>query len=130
MEEIKFTIPLTPRSKKNSSQIIINQRTKRPMLIPSKVYRQYEKDAKPFIPELGIDYPVNIKYLCYMPTLRKCDGLNLYEALDDILVKYGAIKDDDFTIVVGHDGSRVRHDKENARTEVTITQMKDEVNHD
>ena len=42
---LNFTIPLKPVTKKNSSQIITNKATGRPMVIPSKAYRQYEQDA-------------------------------------------------------------------------------------
>ena len=37
-----------------------------------------------------------------------------------MLVKYGVIEDDNSRIIVSMDGSRVRYDKENPRTEVTI----------
>lgn len=56
----------------------------------------------------------------YMPTRRIVDLTNLEEAIDDILVKYGVLKDDNSRILVSHDGSRVLYDKNNPRTEVTI----------
>ena len=56
-----------------------------------------------------------------MGTRRKVDLVNLLEALDDILVHYGVLEDDNCGIIVSHDGSRVHYDKENPRTEVTIT---------
>ena len=55
-----------------------------------------------------------------MPTRRIVDLTNLEEAIDDILVKYGVLKDDNSRILVSHDGSRVLYDKDNPRTEVTI----------
>lgn len=126
--EIKFTIPLVPVTKKNSQRIIYNPRTKRNMIIPSSAYKQYEKDAIMFLKGViaePIDYPINIKELFYMPTRRLVDKLNLQEAIDDIMVKAGVIKDDNSRIVAGHDGSRVKYDKENPRTEITITELKD-----
>ena len=84
----KFTIDVCPRSKKNSSQIIFLKG--RPMLIPSKLYRQFEKDCLKVIDKKyrqNIDYPVNIKAIFYMQTKRKVDLTNLLEALDDMLVK-------------------------------------------
>lgn len=116
-----ITIPLIPVTKKNSQRIVMAG--KRPMVIPSKAYKQYEKDALYFLKPLGIDYPVNIKYLFYMPTHRKVDLLNLEEAIDDIMVKAGALKDDNCEIVAGHDGSRVYYDKENPRTEIYIEEI-------
>lgn len=55
-----------------------------------------------------------------MPTKRRVDLSNLIEAVDDILVKAGVLEDDNYKIVQSHDGSRVLHDKENPRTEITI----------
>ena len=119
---IKFTVPLTPISKKNSQQIMRNTVTGRPFIMPSKKYKQYENDAALFIPKnIFINEPVNIKCLFYMPTKRMCDLTNMLEAIDDIMVKTGLLADDNFNIVAGHDGSRVLYDKDNPRTEVYIT---------
>lgn len=70
-----------------------------------------------------IDYPVEVKCLFYMPTRRKCDLTNMLEAIDDIMVKAGLLKDDNYTIIESHDGSRVLYDKDRPRTEVYITQI-------
>lgn len=119
---LKFTIPLPPISKKNSQQILINKATGRPFIMPSKKYKEYERDAIKFIPKnIFINYPVNVKCLFYMPTKRKCDLTNLLEAVDDVMVKAGLLSDDDYTVIESHDGSRVYYDKENPRTEVYIT---------
>ena len=90
-------------------------------ILPSKAYREYEKNAGWFIPRLGIDCAVNIRCLYYMPTRRRVDLVNLLEATLDVLVKYGAIADDNSLIAAGHDGSRVLYDKQNPRTEIYIT---------
>ena len=66
---------------------------------------------------------MNIKCLFYMPTRRLVDLTNLLEAVDDVMVNEGIIKDDNCRIVVSHDGSRVLYDKDNPRTEITITRM-------
>lgn len=55
-----------------------------------------------------------------MPTKRRVDLTNLLEAIDDVLVKYGVLKDDNSEIITSHDGSRVLYDKNNPRTEVVI----------
>lgn len=121
---IKFTIPLTPISKKNSQQILTNRATGRPFIMPSKKYKEYERTAMAFLPKLrqsdAINYPVNVKCLFYMPTKRKCDLVNMLEAIDDILVKAEMLEDDNYTIIASHDGSRVLYDKENPRTEIYI----------
>jgi Holliday junction resolvase RusA-like endonuclease len=60
-----------------------------------------------------------------MPTKRKCDLTNLLQALDDIMVKGGLLEDDNYTIIAGHDGSRVLYDKHEPRTEVVIERIED-----
>lgn len=119
--EIKFTIPLAPISKKNNQQIFFNRHTGKPFITPSKQYKEYEQKALWFIPKgRCIDYPVNVKCLFYMPTKRLCDLTNMLEAVDDVMVKAGLLKDDNYKIIVSHDGSRVLYDKANPRTEVYI----------
>lgn len=124
---IKFIIPLTPISKKNSQQIVANKRTGRPFIMPSKKYKEYERVAMGFLPKLRqikpIDNPVNVKCLFYMPTKRKCDLVNMQEAILDIMVKGGVIADDNYSVVQSMDGSRVFYDKENPRTEVYIERV-------
>ena len=41
--------------------------------------------------------------------------------MDDVLVKARVLLDDHCGIIVSHDGIRVLYDKENPRTEVSIT---------
>lgn len=120
----KFTINVCPRSKKNSSQIIFLRG--RPLLIPSKLYKQFEKDCLKLIDKKyrqKIDYPINIKAIFYMQTKRRVDLTNLLEALDDMLVKAEVIQDDCRDIIAGHDKSRVYYDKQNPRIELEITKV-------
>lgn len=126
MNELKFTVNLPPISKKNSQQILINKSTNKPFIMPSKRYKEYEKAALWFIPrpEQPIDYSVNVKCLFYMPTKRQCDLTNMLECIDDVMVKAGLLKDDNFNIIESHDGSRILYDKDNPRTEVIITPIK------
>lgn len=119
---MKFTVPLTPITKKNHQQIFRNKSTGKPFVTTSKEYKQYENDALWFIPKgKQIDSPVNVKCLFYMPTRRRVDLTNLLESIDDIMVKAGLLSDDNYTIIASHDGSRVLYDKSNPRTEVEIT---------
>lgn len=118
-------IPLNPKTKKNSQKIISNPKTRRPMVVQSEEYKQYERDAGWFLkpPAEPISVPVNIRCTFYRDSRRRIDLTNLLEAIDDILVKYKVIKDDNFEIIAGHDGSRVNIDKEHPRTEIVITDM-------
>jgi Holliday junction resolvase RusA-like endonuclease len=116
-----ITIPITPITKKNHQQII--KAKGHYMVIPSKQYRQYEKDCGAFLnplPFTCIEQPVNVKCLFYMPTRRRVDLVNLEESICDVLVKYGILADDNSNIVASMDGSRVLYDKENSRTEIEI----------
>lgn len=121
-------IKIDPRTKKNHQRIVVNRKTGRPFVIQSEQYTQYEKDAGWYlkIPDKPIDYPVNIKYTFYRKNNRRCDLSNLIASADDILVKYGILEDDNFHIIVGHDGSRVKIDKDNPRTEITIYKGEEE----
>lgn len=129
MKLIKFTILLNPVPKKNNPQIAINPKTKRPFILPSKKYKEYENTCLSLIPRearQNVDYPVNIKAVFYRSTAHRVDKVNLEEALHDILVKAGVLADDSAispTVVVSTDGSRVYLDRKNPRTEVEITEV-------
>lgn len=121
-------IPIEPRSKKNSQQICINSRTKRPFVKQNDKYIQFEKDCGFFLkhkPPAPIDYPVNVKCIFYRSTRIRCDLVNLQEATLDVLTRYGIIQDDNFNIVATMDGSTVLIDKDNPRIEITITKETD-----
>lgn len=141
-------IPLQPTTKKNSQQIYINARTKRPFVSQSDAYKKYERSCKEYLittttkisnilsdiittpqsadtASFPISYPVNIQAIYYRGDRRRVDLPNLHEALCDILVKYGILEDDNFNIVAGMDGSKVLYDKEHPRTEITITKLED-----
>ena len=101
----------------------------RPVPLPSKEYKDYEKACAPFIPRLKvpISEPVEVKMVYYMPTRRRVDMVNLQEATLDILVKYGVLADDNRNIVYSQDGSRVFYSKENPRTEITIEPITEDI---
>lgn len=129
-----FTIHGNPVTKKNSQQILMNPKTHRPFVAPSSQYKKYEKEAcKQLLlqavqhgPAQAIDFPVNIECDFYMQTRRLVDLTNLLEAVCDALTAAGIIADDNCSIAVSHDGSRVRYDKEHPRTEIRITKTKTE----
>lgn len=126
---MKLSIDLQPITKKNSQRILINRRTGRPFISPSAKYKAFEKAAGVYIqpPEEPIDYPVNVEAVYFMKDRRRVDLVNLEEATLDILVKWGVLKDDHSGIVASMDGSRVEYDKQNPRTEITITRKGDDV---
>lgn len=124
---MQFTIPGRPVTKKNS-QRILRTASGRPFIAPSKAFMDYQAAAGWYIPSKGkkIDTPVNLQCVYYMPTRHRVDLCNLLEATCDILVHHGLLTDDHSGIVVSHDGSRVRYDKDKPRVEVTITEKERE----
>jgi Holliday junction resolvase RusA-like endonuclease len=129
MTRLNLTLYGEPRSKKNSMQIVRIGTSHR--LIQSKNYRDYEQDAVRQIEDAHkayhVDYRVNIRYTFFRSSKRRVDLSNLIAAADDILVKAGVIEDDNWKIVVSHDGSRIRFDPIAPRTEIEITEAHDEL---
>lgn len=128
MNKPDYIVPLPPITKKNHQVIAYNRRTGKRFITQSQQYNDYESKAMWFlkpIPKKPIDYLVEVKCLFYMPTLRLCDLPNHIAAIDDILVKAKILKDDNYKIVASHDGSRVYVDRENPRTEIYITELKE-----
>ena len=122
MGEINFTIPLKPVTKKNHMQFGRNKYTGKTFVKQSPGYCQYEKDFMIVCPNIDtIDFPINLQAIYYMPTKRKVDLINLHAALHDCLVKKGVLIDDNSNIIISTDGSRVFYDKDNPRTEISIT---------
>lgn len=115
------TIKSPPHTKKNSQ--VIAKHNGRTFVVQNKLYKKYEKECLNVIepPEKPIDEPVNVQMRFFMPTRRRVDLVNLQQACLDILVRAGVLEDDNFNIVYSMDGSRVFYDKENSRTEITIT---------
>ncbi len=93
--------------------------------MPSSQYKKFEKECEKFVPRLGINFPINLKAVYYMPTRRKVDLCNLHEALCDVLVKYGCVADDNSGIIATMDGSYVDYDKSFPRIDVFITEKGD-----
>lgn len=96
------------------------------MRVSPPAFYAWEKSAKQQL--LGrrvtrIEAPVNLQMIFYCATSHRRDLSALYEAPQDVLVDMGILKDDNYTIVAGHDGSRVRIDPANPRIEITITPL-------
>ena len=123
----RCTIYGQPITKKNSQQIVMNPKTKRPFIMPSKQYKEYEKNAAQYIspPEQPIDHPVNVRCIYFMPNARACDLTNLMEATHDILVKHKVLSDDNNKVIYAVDGSRVCYDKLTPRVEVFIEEIEE-----
>ena len=126
---IKIILPLMARPKKNSQQIIFNNRTHRPMIIQSEQYREFEKVCAIYMKPVAnkikkpINYPVNLKCTFYFPDRRRRDTINMLEAIQDILVKYKILEDDNYTIVTSLDGTRSVYEKDREETIIEIEEV-------
>lgn len=131
---MKFTIPIEPRTKKNHQQIRRNNRTGAAFVSTSDQYKMYCRMTGPILDTIRgknnirepIATPVNVKAIYYMGSRRTVDISNLHNCLHDVLVASRILADDNCRIIVGTDGSRVRYDKANPRTEVEIEAVTDE----
>lgn len=121
---MQIKIPLLCRPKKNSQQIVYNG--KRPFIVQSKQYVLFERNCAYFLKSYArhITTPVNLKCTFYVPDKRKRDIVNLLNAMQDILVKYGVLADDNYNIVASVDGTRIIYEKGREETIVEIEEAK------
>lgn len=132
----KYVIPLDPRTKKNSHRISgcgpkcpVCGKYHRQFVRNGNTTTEFSYKAAKFLfpkPEKPIDGAVRVVYRLYMKTRRRVDDLNLFGALDDILVREKILQDDNISVIRDRDGSRVFYDKENPRAEVYIYEYKEE----
>ncbi len=120
---MKIIIPVNPRSKKNSQEIVFNKKTGKRFIKQNDRYVEFEKECKKYIPILKepIDRPINLQCKFYVCDARRRDIANYLEAIQDILVKYHLLKDDNYNIVSSLDGCSMQIDRENPRVEIEIT---------
>lgn len=122
---MEFTLPVKPRTKKNSSSFV-TLRTGRTILLPSKAYREFEKEVITNIEGMfgnlePIDKPINLCCVFYKEKNYKSDLVGYLQAIQDALVKAKFLLDDNSNIVVSTDGSRIELDRTNPRIDVKIT---------
>jgi len=127
-------------AKKNSSNSFWNKYTGKLVRTTSVNYKRWEKDAMKqlglcsngrFLNDngrlKGIDFPVILKCYFYNYDKRCRDISNYYEGIQDLLVDAGILIDDNYKIIIGHDGSRMSVDKDNPRMEIWILKAEKEV---
>lgn len=124
---MEIIIPINPRSKKNSQEIVFNKKTGHRMVIQNKRYTEFEKECKKHLPKLEkpIDYPVNLKCKFYVCDARKRDIANYIEAIQDILTKYNILEDDNYNIVASLDGCSMEINREYPHVEIFIEKKND-----
>lgn len=124
-ESLNFVVNVNPRSKKNSQEIVFNRKTGKRMVIQNKRYTEFEKECKQYMPKLDkpIDYPINLQCKFYVCDARKRDIANYLEAIQDVLVKYKVLEDDNYNIVSSLNGCSMEIDRENSRIEISIDKI-------
>ena len=120
---MKLTIKGKTPSKKNSRNIFV--RNGRIINVPSKLYKEWQEDAKLQLQQQfrGFqvsDYPIDVNILIYYGTKHRHDLDNALGSIMDVLVDAGVIVDDDVEhisqITIQHGGL----DKENPRAEIYL----------
>ena len=93
-------------------------------IVPSKQHDLWFRDAcrqiADYVPGEPLTGALRLVYTVYTKTRRKVDDLNLYGALDDLLVACKVIQDDNVGVIRSRDGSRVLYDPDNPRAEILI----------
>ncbi len=120
-------IPLMCRPKKNSQQILKNKKTGKYFIGQSELYTNFEQECGYYLLKYkkNISVPINLKCTFYVKDKRKRDIVNLLNAIQDILVKYGVIADDNYNIVKSVDGSRIIYEKGREETIIEIGREED-----
>jgi Holliday junction resolvase RusA-like endonuclease len=121
----KKKTPTKTVPKKNSQQIIM--RRKKPIIIQSQQYLIFEQNCAIFLKKYArhITTPINLKCTFFVPDKRKRDVVNLLNAIQDVLVKYDVLADDNYNIVASVDGTRIKYQKGREETVIVITDFKE-----
>lgn len=130
-ESITFTLPVTPRTKKNSR---VHAKVRgRTVPLPSAAYRGMEASIKEWArspageiyrgsewygPYLRLAQPLNCAAIFYREK-NIGDANGYYQGLADALEAAGIVANDKW--IVQWDGSRLRKDAKRSRIEVTLT---------
>ncbi len=137
MKEFSFIIDGRPMSKKRNWTIGRNRSGMMPRIVLTTRYKEWEKgvvdqlwvqrmqyQASMTGPWEPIDYPVQVTFIFYIRRKGKYDLSNLYQGIEDALVK-GLILEDD-SLIESHDGSRKHIGDEVDQILVSIKPFKDD----
>jgi len=126
---LRIVVPGQPFTKKNSQRIIVNRRTGKPLILPSKRYREYADAAclhlKAQYRGPALEGPVTVCAVYYLASRSRWpDLVGLLQATGDILEEAGVITND--RNIVSWDGSRIAGVSPNPRAEIEIREVSDE----
>ena len=105
MKKNEIYIPFNVSSSKNSKQwtgkYLINSKGTRTYIKNSKPF--YLKEKKKFLNLIkGLEKPLDISFYFIRNSKRKFDYINPAQTVQDLMVKYGWIEDDDIHNLVPH----------------------------
>jgi len=135
---------IPPRTKKNHSRIVMPKGWKRPLLLPSEEYVEWEeaallsfcvagiikkymttssrtgkpKEAYKLAKGEPVNWPVNCRALVYRHMING-DSTGFYQAVGDFLQKAGFLLND--KLIAQWDGSRLLKDANRPRVELELT---------
>ena len=95
-------------------------------LISSKDYLDREKKTINYLKNIWFNEKYNkcfITYIFYYPDNRQRDLSNWIESINDMLVKYWTIPDDNWKIIIWFTAKTWWVDKENPRVEINIQEI-------
>ena len=105
MEKNEIFIPFNVSSSKNSKQwtgkMLINSKATRNYIQKSKIF--YQQNTEKFLKlTKDIPTPLHISFYFIRNSKRKFDYINPAQTVQDLMVKYGWIEDDDVFNLVPH----------------------------
>jgi hypothetical protein len=131
----QFVIPGPPRTKKNSP-IIVNRGRPRPVLLPSKQFKEFEAHCKDYCKEVWegndpIDYGVAIRVEVTLEKHIYPDHVGILQSLGDIFQTWKIVDDDKWIVWTdyAYEEEKVKpwligKDKDNPHTVVTIYRLR------
>lgn len=117
-----------PIVKKNTQRSVVRKRRDGrsfPTIYYTAAYKKWHRGAIQDVldaprPAAPIDEPVILLCTFFIQQHNTVDISALYEGIQDVLVECEVLTDDLYTIVRGHDGSRVYVDSDNPRMTVSV----------
>lgn len=128
-EILTFTIPGRPATKKTSQRVVrIGKMTK---ILPSITYEKYEKNCREHCENIWknagnepIDCGIGIYYKVYLDSYIIGDSTGYFQAIGDILEKFGVISNDMWIHWLSDDTHAISIDKANPRCEIKIVRYR------
>jgi hypothetical protein len=128
-EILSFTIPGRPSTKKTSQRIVRMGKTMR--ILPSITYEKYEKHCKEHCENAWknqnkepVDCGVGVYYKVYLDSWIIGDSTGYFQAIGDILEKYGIIANDMWIYWLNDGSHTITVDKANPRCEIKIVRFR------